>query len=92
MPTKLRPLAKCDPVKLRETREEANRCAVAQFMAARRALEWTQLDAAVHLGVDCSTVENWERGKCRIPAEAVVRMRQVAFGRTSIHSLERTGT
>lgn len=55
----LRPLSKAGPSTLRETAEVSLR---ARFRSLRVALFRTQLDAAVALGVNDSTIERWESG------------------------------
>ena len=62
----------------RAIRETAERVARARFRAARRALGWSQLQAAMWLGVARSTVEDWERGATRVQAWALVALEQHA--------------
>ncbi len=73
--SKLRPVAKCTPLELREASE---REASARFIAARQALGWSQLAASMRLGVARSAVENWERGERRVPLWALVALERLA--------------
>jgi hypothetical protein len=53
-------------------------------VAFLRALDWTQLRAAIELGVALSTVERWvtppkgQEANCRIPGWAYEHMRRLA--------------
>ena len=68
---KLRPLAKAGPATPREQLELAAR---RQFRELRQARYRTQVEAAVALGVDDSSVERWETGASKVPGWALVAL------------------
>lgn len=72
---KLRTVAKCTPEELRGSCEREAR---AEFILARQALGLTQYELSVRLGVDRTTVENWERGATRVPSWAAKALERLA--------------
>lgn len=68
---KLRPLAKARPATPREQLELAAR---RRFRELRLARYRTQVECAVALGVDDSSVERWESGASKVPGWALVAL------------------
>jgi DNA-binding transcriptional regulator YiaG len=75
MKANLRPVAACRPANVRELRELA---AQRRFRELRVARFRTQLDCAVWLGVDDSSVERWESGASKVPGWALVALEREA--------------
>lgn len=76
-------LAKCRRMPLEQSAEAKIELAerpVAEFIRARRKLEWSQKDAAEFLGVSLTTVWRWECSEQRLPADALLRLALRAFG------------
>lgn len=87
-------LAKCGrnrPLQCAEMQNPlAHEQAVREFSRARKALGWSQKQAASYLRVALVTVWRWECGEQKLPADALVAITFEAFGRCSIH--QETGT
>lgn len=80
MPSNVRPICKCDPVKPRGRYElEAHRV----VRALRRAARLTQEALAAHLDHDASTIADWEHGRSRVPAYALLALEELALARRS---------
>jgi transcriptional regulator with XRE-family HTH domain len=87
-------LAKCGHRSLPQSAEAKIELAerpVAEFIRARRKLQWSQKDAAEFLGVSLTTVWRWECSEQRLPADALLRLALRAFGFLFMVE-ERTGT
>jgi DNA-binding transcriptional regulator YiaG len=72
---KLRSVPPCRPATPRELRELAAR---RRFRELRVARFRTQVEAAVFLGVDDSSVERWESGASKVPGWALVALEKEA--------------
>lgn len=75
MSEKLRPLAKTKPAELRESWELD---ALRRFRELRLKRYRSQIECALALGVDDSTIDRWESGASKVPGWALLALERTA--------------